>query len=404
MQKPDRVVGHRVVEAAARVEGVLDVAAQDRLHGPERATGDRRRRLVHAGNGGLSPSPDPGLRRPVRIDREPPHDLDVSRVVAQQQVRIRTRAPARAPAPRRPPGAGRCPARTDAASAGDPARNRSRSSAGRRRAACRHDTGARRATIRAMQDIGIVLIVVLILVLLWRGPKTLPKLARRSGAGSARHARRPRRPGRDPSRGPEGGADAAPPARHDSGRRPEPRATPPRRRHEPPAAVTPDELDGTDPPAGAGPAPDHHHDRRRRDETLADLPPRRDGLLFVGLNPSPVSVDGRPLPPGPDRPAFWRRLMRRASPRRHAESRRPTTPWSPRATGSPIDQAADPPRRGIRRGAAEGVGPLWQKVALWRPGAVVFIYKRVAEIAAGRSSQEPGVSSWASRLAAGRAS
>ena len=31
-----------------------------------------------------------------------------------------------------------------------------------------------------------------------------------------------------------------------------------------------------------------------------------------------------------------------------------------------------------------GVGALWQKIALWRPGAVVFIYKRVATIAAGR--------------------
>ena len=26
-----------------------------------------------------------------------------------------------------------------------------------------------------------------------------------------------------------------------------------------------------------------------------------------------------------------------------------------------------------------GVGPLWQKIALWRPGAVVFIYKRAAD-------------------------
>ena len=44
-----RPVGHRVVEAAARVEGVLDVAAQDRLHRPDRAARDRRRGLVHAG-------------------------------------------------------------------------------------------------------------------------------------------------------------------------------------------------------------------------------------------------------------------------------------------------------------------------------------------------------------------
>jgi hypothetical protein len=35
-----------------------------------------------------------------------------------------------------------------------------------------------------------------------------------------------------------------------------------------------------------------------------------------------------------------------------------------------------------------GVGPLWQKIALWRPAAVVFIYKRAAAIAAGRPLAE----------------
>jgi hypothetical protein len=35
-----------------------------------------------------------------------------------------------------------------------------------------------------------------------------------------------------------------------------------------------------------------------------------------------------------------------------------------------------------------GVGTLWQKVAIWRPGAVVFIYKRAASIAAGRPLEE----------------
>ena len=35
-----------------------------------------------------------------------------------------------------------------------------------------------------------------------------------------------------------------------------------------------------------------------------------------------------------------------------------------------------------------GVGPLWQKIALWRPGAVVFIYKRAASVAAGRALTE----------------
>ena len=36
-----------------------------------------------------------------------------------------------------------------------------------------------------------------------------------------------------------------------------------------------------------------------------------------------------------------------------------------------------------------GVGPLWQKIALWRPAAVVFVYKRGASIAAGRELPEP---------------
>jgi hypothetical protein len=36
-----------------------------------------------------------------------------------------------------------------------------------------------------------------------------------------------------------------------------------------------------------------------------------------------------------------------------------------------------------------GVGPLWQKIAIWRPAAVVFIYKRAAETAAGRVLKEP---------------
>ena len=44
-------------------------------------------------------------------------------------------------------------------------------------------------------------------------------------------------------------------------------------------------------------------------ETLADLPPLRDHLLFVGLNPSPVSVDAGHYFQGRLGQLFWRRLM-----------------------------------------------------------------------------------------------
>ncbi len=125
-------------------------------------------------------------------------------------------------------------------------------------------------------------------------------------------------------------------------------------------------------------------------ETLADLPPVRDRLLFVGLNPSPVSVEAGHYFQGRLGRAFWGRLM--------------TAEILPKDTvidsaddalvaaghgltdllklPTPRDDASDAVLRA-------GVGPLWQKIAIWRPAAVVFVYKRAAEIVAGRSLAEP---------------
>ena len=46
-----------------------------------------------------------------------------------------------------------------------------------------------------------------------------------------------------------------------------------------------------------------------RVETLADLPPLRDRLLFVGLNPSPVSVAAGHYFQGRLGRTLWRRLI-----------------------------------------------------------------------------------------------
>ena len=48
---------------------------------------------------------------------------------------------------------------------------------------------------------------------------------------------------------------------------------------------------------------------REHHETLADLPPKRDRLLFIGLNPSPVSVAAGHYHQGRLGQTFWRRLM-----------------------------------------------------------------------------------------------
>jgi double-stranded uracil-DNA glycosylase len=125
-------------------------------------------------------------------------------------------------------------------------------------------------------------------------------------------------------------------------------------------------------------------------ETLADLPPERNRLLFVGLNPSPVSVSAGHYHQGPLGHRFWERLIRA----RILPSGTPieTADDALVAAGhgitdllkrpSPRDEASDADLRA-------GVGTLWQKVALWRPAAIVFVYKRGAEIAAGRPLAEP---------------
>ena len=125
-------------------------------------------------------------------------------------------------------------------------------------------------------------------------------------------------------------------------------------------------------------------------ETLADLPPLRDRLLFVGLNPSPVSVEAGHYFQGRLGHLFWRRLMT-------AGILPPGTDIATaddalmdaghgltdlRKAPSARDEASDAILRA-------GVGPLWQKVAIWRPAAVVFVYKRAAEIVAARHLAEP---------------
>jgi TDG/mug DNA glycosylase family protein len=124
-------------------------------------------------------------------------------------------------------------------------------------------------------------------------------------------------------------------------------------------------------------------------ETLADLPPLRDRLLFVGLNPSPVSVTAGHYHQGRLGRTFWQRLVK-------------ATILPPDTAIDSADDALVAAGHGItdlhklpsaRDEATDatltaGVGPLWQKIAMWRPAAVVFVYKRAAEIAAGRRLEE----------------
>ena len=152
------------------------------------------------------------------------------------------------------------------------------------------------------------------------------------------------------------------------------------------------------PPAGTPieierPGPGRHlttiEDGGRLVETLADLPPLRDRLLFVGLNPSPVSVEAGHYHQGPLGHRFWGRLIQATI--LPADTALDVADDALVAAGhgitdmhkvpSPRDDASDAVLRA-------GIGPLWTKVAIWRPAAVVFVYKRAAEAVAGRKLEE----------------
>ena len=107
----------------------------------------------------------------------------------------------------------------------------------------------------------------------------------------------------------------------------------------------------------------------------------------MGLNPSPVSVEAGHYHQGRLGQTFWRRLM--------------TAGVIPR--GTPIETADDalmaaghgitdliklptPRDEATEAELTAGVGPLWQKIAIWRPAAVVFIYKRAANALRGSAS------------------
>ena len=240
-----------------------------------------------------------------------------------------------------------------------------------------------------MGDVLVVLIVVLI---------ARPRLARPEDAAGHRRGARARRQGGAPEASKlRDGDDAA------AGRPPGLSVS----RDPPRAEAMTDELEALLERPGPGP----HRTTIVVDgvpvETLADLPPLRDRLLFVGLNPSPVSVEAGHYFQGRLGRAFWRRLITAHDPagrhrhrhgRRRARRRRPRRDRPPQACRAPRDEATDATLRA-------GVGPLWQKVAIWRPAAIVFVYKRAAEIVAGaQAGRAVGPARRASRCRAGRAS
>jgi TDG/mug DNA glycosylase family protein len=127
----------------------------------------------------------------------------------------------------------------------------------------------------------------------------------------------------------------------------------------------------------------------REIRTLVDLPPLRDHLLFVGLGPSPESIEAGHYGQGKLGRTFWRRLM--LATLLPSGTAVQGADDALVAVGHGITDLAKTPAEGGAPSDAElrsGVGALWQKVAIWRPAAVVFIDKRAATACAGRPLAE----------------
>jgi hypothetical protein len=149
--------------------------------------------------------------------------------------------------------------------------------------------------------------------------------------------------------------------------------------------MTPDELDALTRRPTGGPYRATVVVAGAEVATLADIPPERDRLLFVGLESAAVSIEAGHYHQDRAGHTLWRRLM--------------LAGVLPKAT--PVD-TADDALLGAGHGMTDlskvpssggrpdpdvlraGVGPLWQKIALWRPAAVVFTDKRAAVACAGR--------------------
>ena len=120
-------------------------------------------------------------------------------------------------------------------------------------------------------------------------------------------------------------------------------------------------------------------------ETLADLPPLPGHLLFVGLSPSPASVEAGHYHQGRLGRRFWARLEEATILPPDTDAL--TADDALLAAGHGITDLVKYPSAADEATGDElraAVGPLWQRISVWRPGAVVFVYKRAAEAVAGR--------------------
>lgn len=126
-------------------------------------------------------------------------------------------------------------------------------------------------------------------------------------------------------------------------------------------------------------------------ETLPDRRPEPGGVLLVGINPAPASVDAGHYYQGRIGKRLWRRLERvgllldvvpGAEDEAFVRRGHGLTDLVKRPTRS----ASELSREELRA----GVDDLRRKVGRWRPGLILFPFKRAAALAVDDSTMRPG--------------
>ena len=126
-------------------------------------------------------------------------------------------------------------------------------------------------------------------------------------------------------------------------------------------------------------------------KSLPDYPCRPGGVLIVGINPSPVSVELGRYYQGKHGKRLWKRLTRVGLLNGACEGREDEafvaagnglTDLVKRATASADELSSDE--------IATGVAGLRSKVRSWRPGLMLFVYRPPAAHLLGGANVRPG--------------
>lgn len=131
--------------------------------------------------------------------------------------------------------------------------------------------------------------------------------------------------------------------------------------------------------------------KREEPSSLPDIPPKPGGVLVIGINPAPVSVAAGHYYQGRLGRRLWSRLgrlglLQDAIPGMEDEA-------FTRAGNGLTDLVKRPTRRAAELTTdelREGVEDLKKKITQWKPGLILFPFKKVAEVVFGDKNLQPG--------------